>query len=281
MINFNKFSIQIYMFLFPAPRYYSNHNVLPSGWNYPIAPQPPSNEQHSPNVTTNSNSGDSGVNESSASSASSSNTAQPSSSLQMPVSIDLAVAPAHYMFNYIHHKPAVGSSSNSKQPTFTEKIASQDARDSQLYALEELRSTGKRPQSLDMPSLISMEILESHGKALASCETPQNHLEPFNQSAMMDQTEVQNRIAEMGHILQSAEKYLTKLNNNNSGPTINGDCSALSFPVPEYATVTKKHDPEPPIVPPHPQSMVNTLQHQQANAFNAEPTLNRKSIVHL
>ena len=89
----------------------------------------------------------------------------------------------------------------------TEVVKSIESRDSQLYTMEsnKLNSasgtlernqdssspTIARPQSIDMPSVLSMEILESHGRA-----------------PNVDPSEVMHRVTEMNRILKDAERYL-------------------------------------------------------------------------
>lgn len=84
----------------------------------------------------------------------------------------------------------------------TEVVKSIDSRDSQLYTAEEqwkssseiANEIANRPQSIDMPSLISMEILEAHGR-----------------SSNVDQSEVLQRATEMSRILKDTEKYLAEV----------------------------------------------------------------------
>lgn len=127
--------------------------------------------------------------------------------------VDLALAPPHYS--------QLSQRNKSKSNPFslvdiTKVVKSVDYRDSQLYKTdsnhqhqkskdnESLQLAANRPQSIDMPSLVSMEILESQG------------ISPKNE----DQTDVTLRVAEMNRILKEAEKYLNNykadnLNENN------------------------------------------------------------------
>lgn len=110
-------------------------------------------------------------------------------------SVDLTVPPPQY--------PLLTLADRLRQPDsgLTELVKSIDARDSQLYALEEANQTDPslRPQSIDVPSLVSMEILESHAR-----------------STQADQGQVVQQVTEMKRILSESEKYLSAVMAENT-----------------------------------------------------------------
>lgn len=115
--------------------------------------------------------------------------------------VDLALAPPHYSQLSQRNK---SKSNPFSLADITKVVKSVDYRDSQLYKTdsnhrhqmvkdnESLKNAVYRPQSIDMPSLVSMEILESQGIS----------------SKNEDQKDVTLRVAEMNRILKEAEKYL-------------------------------------------------------------------------
>lgn len=82
----------------------------------------------------------------------------------------------------------------------TETVRSIDARDSQLYTLEQqqqqLLNGSSRPLSLDVPSMVSMEILEAHGQPGTSAPDPQ---------------EIAARVIEINRMIRQAEGYIANI----------------------------------------------------------------------
>lgn len=80
----------------------------------------------------------------------------------------------------------------------TEIVRSIDARDSQLYTLEQQQqfNGSSRPLSLDVPSMVSMEILEAHGQPGTSAPDPQ---------------EIAARVIEINRMIRQAEGYITNI----------------------------------------------------------------------
>lgn len=115
--------------------------------------------------------------------------------------VDLALAPPHYSQLSQRNK---SKSNPFSLADITKVVKSVDYRDSQLYKtdsshqmskdIESLQFAANRPQSIDMPSLVSMEILESQGIS----------------SKNEDQKDVTMRVAEMNRILKEAERYLNE-----------------------------------------------------------------------
>ena len=106
---------------------------------------------------------------------------------QLPTT-DLTVPPPHYSIISLAKRARMQSSVSN----LTEVVKSIDARDSQLYAIEERKKSNcqlNRPQSIDVPSLISMEILEAHGRALD-----------------LKQNDVLENVTEMKRILNDSDK---------------------------------------------------------------------------
>lgn len=156
--------------MLPAPRYYGTHTVIGNKWNYPfrVGQSRESNRYR----------------------------------------VDLALAPPHYS--------QLSQRGKSKSNPFsladvTEVVKSIDYRDSQLYKTDlsqhkqvdkankgNINEFAYRPESIDMPSLVSMEILESQG------------ISPKKE----DQKDVTLRVTEMNRILKEAEKYLNDCKND-------------------------------------------------------------------
>ncbi|KAI2802175.1 Frmpd3p, partial [Blomia tropicalis] len=166
-----------------APRYYGTHNVLGSGWNY---------------------------------------LPQPSTSTSNRHKVDLAVAPPHFTQTKTY------SSIKQTNPFqhlsgVTEVVKSIESRDSRLYINELASSTSSPPPpippsssigndsatSIDMPSLVSMEILESHGHGLGKRVS----LSTTGGKKIEDQQDVMFRVSEMSRILRDAERYLDEYTN--------------------------------------------------------------------
>lgn len=123
--------------------------------------------------------------------------------------VDLALAPPHYSQLSKRNK---SKSNPFSLADITEIVQSIDYRDSQLYksnynqvdkTKENLKVSTTRPESIDMPSLVSMEILESQGVS----------------SKKENQKDVTLRVTEMNRIFKEAEKYLTNVKNNTFNKT--------------------------------------------------------------
>lgn len=108
----------------------------------------------------------------------------------------------------LNSKPEIIVTKDSTVTNTTETIESIDERDSQLYTMEEMNENledqlinhqNGRPLSIDMPSLISMEILESHGHGRIQTKSDQQPQQNVDQ--------VLQNVNEMNRILNDTEKY--------------------------------------------------------------------------
>lgn len=131
--------------------------------------------------------------------------------------VDLAIAPPHFsqvISLRAYPQTGVNKAKNSllNLSGLTEMVKSIDSRDSQLYIMEKFdeqnndlqlppspTSLTGRPESIDIASLVSMEVLESHGKT----------------SNGTNQDEAMHRVVEMNRILKDAERYLKEYSSNS------------------------------------------------------------------